>query len=164
MIGWENVQGAYFIHKLEDDISALETADGNIQSEIGKLSDLTTVSKTNAVSAINELNGKNKLVTSFSGKSDGSASKGIELVGYSRALVITAGATSDRIGIWIMACGTTGSMSIKRIDDATGSKISITAGADPFKAIVAYSGTNTYEISVYAFVFAGNVIETVEGA
>lgn len=157
MIGWENNQGAYFINKLEDDISALK-------SEIGKLSDLTTDSKTNAVSAINELNGKIKSVTTFSGKSDGSASKVIEIAGYSRVLVLTAGATADRIGAWIITSNSLGTLTIKRIDSAIDSKISISAGSDPFKAIVAYSGTNTYDINIFAIVFKGNVIETVEGA
>lgn len=55
MIGWENVQGAYFIDKLQKKIDTLESESGSLQGKIGTLTNLTTSAKTNLVSAINEV-------------------------------------------------------------------------------------------------------------
>ena len=55
MIPWENIQGAYFIDKLQKQIDSLGDESETIDGKIGTLSNLTTSAKTNLVSAINEV-------------------------------------------------------------------------------------------------------------
>lgn len=54
-IGWENVQGGYYIKKLLAEIETQTDAIEAVAEDVGDISNLTTTAKTDIVSAINEL-------------------------------------------------------------------------------------------------------------
>lgn len=55
MIGWENVQGAFFINDIKKDVSNLVDENAELSEEIGDVSSLSTSDKSNIVSAVNEI-------------------------------------------------------------------------------------------------------------
>lgn len=154
MIGWENDRGGFYINKLQEQIDAVKDDASDIAENIGDLTELETTSKTNVVSAINEalgdigdvaenigdltdLNTQSKTnVVSAINETFGIIKKAAEVVpnssesitvsSSSSLLVISAGTSSSRTGMWVVKSSSTGALTIVNVM-TPGANVSITA-------------------------------------
>lgn len=156
MIGWENDRGAYFINKLQGQINSVEETAETAEDNIGKMSDLTTSSKTTLVGAVNELDALAKatnarfLTDLVSGRA--SASVTFTVSASARIMLVSFGASTAVCGLWLVNNASSGD-SITAYEIKKGTSLTVTTESNK----LTLANANAAGMFVRALVFNGTI-------